>query len=199
MARTKSSVDKAWLVRNGFFCKKAFAEQARKQLQLALIGLLLVFAAKWAPAILHPEMLAKARDQGLGPELWNVAGTPGLIGLGLFILFPTARVFAASGIIALEISYSLGAVMVGVFAGEFLIAAPQELQMHGAGWTLFIGVIAAIALTACALMNYVVWYLSWLVRGDIRFQNWLTSLPVTHRIALGLFFVLMPALTYVFQ
>ncbi|WP_248796825.1 hypothetical protein [Pseudomonas sp. MWU13-2105] len=199
MTRTKINIDKAWLKRNGFFCKDAFVAEALKYLKIACAGMLLTLLAGIAPPSLHPEYLKNASFQGLGPELWNVAGTPGLIGLGLFVLFPKRRFFAGCARIALEISYSVGTLMTGVFAGWFLVEAPLMLTKHGFVWTLFFGGVAIVGLSICALMNGFVWYLSWLIRGDMAFQNWLNELKIIHRAAIGAFFVLMPTLTYIFQ
>lgn len=171
MARKQNNIDTEWFVRNGFFSREAFIAKTSECLKVALVGMFIAVAANLAPQLLHPDYLEKAMAQGIGPELWQVAGMPGLVGLGLFFLFPTRRLFASSAIVLLEVSYSVGNLMTGVFAGWLLVEAPHEVARHGVLLTLLVGVAAIIALATCALMNFFVWYLSWLVRGDVAFMN----------------------------
>lgn len=61
--------------------------------------------------------------------------------------------------------------MTGIFATRFLVESPQMLATYGFGQTAFRGIIALIALTICTLMNYFVWYVSWLIRRGYGFSG----------------------------
>ncbi|WAH56994.1 hypothetical protein LZ023_29000 [Pseudomonas silvicola] len=199
MVQKRISVDAAWLARNGFYCKDDFVCEASSYLKTAFLGMLLALLASITPISLHADILQKAMLQGIGPELWNMAGLPGVVGVGLFFLFPCRRFVAEWAVISLMTAYSVGTLMTGVFAGWFLVEVPQALSVYGVGLSLLLGVAAIIALATCVLMNFFLWYLSWLIRRGSAFEGWMRGLKQIHRVSIGIFLMLTPAATFLLQ
>lgn len=95
---------------------------------IAKEGALIVF---WwaAPAFLIVWFVARYREyvpsayfeaaisEGIGPHLWNVVGTLGLLLVGLALLFPGSRFIARSAYQVLINTYAIGGLSFGLLFG----------------------------------------------------------------------------------
>ncbi len=193
------SVDRAWFGRNGFWSRGDFEGAVRESVSWGAFGLLLTLLANVAADYSSGKYLTMAALEGLGPSLWNVAGSLGLVFFGAFLIRPGLAGTAYLANLLLSGTHSLGACMAGVILGGLLVQIPAMVVDHGWGWLSIWTVVLSVGLSMCVLMNLFAWYIGWLVKQQGPFQNWLNGIGARYRISAGLFFVLMPLIALVTQ
>ncbi|MCV2437181.1 hypothetical protein [Paucibacter sp. DJ2R-2] len=107
--------------------------------------------------------LESAISEGIGPHLWNVVGTLGLVLVGFALLFPRSRFVARSAYHVLINTYAIGGLSFGLLFGQLFstfTASTKNLALWktwlmGAG-----GVFLAIQVLA---LNFSLWYLGHLM------------------------------------
>lgn len=192
------SVDRAWFYRNGFWSRGEFEGAVRDSVTWGISGLLLVLLATVATDYSSGEYLTIAAGEGLGPRLWNVIGTAGLVFFGVFLMRPLAGTAYLANLF-LSGTHSLGAFMAGLILGGFLLQIPAMFVDHGWVWLSIWTVVLSVGLATCVLMNFCVWYIGWLVKQQGPFLNWLNGIGVKYRISVGVFFALMPLVSLIIQ
>ncbi|MCV2439849.1 hypothetical protein [Paucibacter sp. DJ2R-2] len=142
--------------------------------QVAKEGALIVFW--WAvPSFLFVWLVSRFRDylpaaylesaisEGIGPHLWNVVGTLGLVLVGFALLFPRSRLIARSAYYVLINTNAIGGLSFGLLFGQLFTRfaastknlALWKVWLMGAG-----GVCLAIQVLA---LNFSLWYLGHLM------------------------------------
>jgi hypothetical protein len=101
--------------------------------------------------------LKAAIEEGIGPHLWNLIGTIGLIFVGLAFLFPRARFIARSAYQVLINTYAIGGLTLGLALGQF--AAAVTVSRMAVWRTWLIGAGAAFLALQVLLLNFSLWYL----------------------------------------
>lgn len=127
------SVDRAWFHRNGFWCGGDFEGAVRESVSWGAFGLLLTLLANVAADHSSGKYLTMAALEGLGPSLWNVAGSVGLVFFGAFLIRPGLAGTAYLANLLLSGTHSLGACMAGVILGGLLVQIPAMVVDHGWG------------------------------------------------------------------
>lgn len=119
-------------------------------------------------AILPSQYLNAAFNEGIGPHLWNVIGTMGLVLTAFAILVPTLKWPARWAASILMNTYAIGGLSFGILAGQFVSAiASSNIEL----WrTSLIGVTGFILLANAILLNFATWLLGGLVSRDSRLE-----------------------------
>lgn len=154
-----------------------------------------VTLTRWRGRNTSVRYLDSAIAEGIGPHLWNVVGTLGLVLFGLFILQPNSRWIAVAANNVLINTFAIGALTFGLLFGQwsnaFATANLQRWQIwaYGAGS----GVLFSMVL----VLNFFLWYLSFLSapeRLNIGFAANLSKIDFPLRYFLGIPLVTMPVL-----
>ena len=122
----------------------------------------------------NTDYFGKAITEGIGPVLWNVISTFGVLAFGLAITFPTKITFRAANSV-LENGYAIGCLTIGLILGKIMVTW-GETSTFIEGWrTYLFGFGILLSVFMVALMNLAVWYLSFLSDPDgklfIRIKN----------------------------
>ncbi len=100
--------------------------------------------------------------EGLGPHLWNVMGSLGIILFGFAVLFPRSKCFATGAYHILANAHAVGALAIGLLLGQLttgLASAPADIAI----WRFWlIGLGGAFMLLLVFLFNFCLWYLGYL-------------------------------------
>lgn len=193
------SIDRAWLVRNGFWPQGEFSGVVQNYVSWAAAGVLLVLLATVVTNHSSGQYLRTAASEGLGSTLWNVFGTAGMMFFGVFLMLPSLGVVAYLANQLLSGTHSLGTFMTGLILGGFLVQIPAMVSGYGWGWLSIWTAVLIVGLTVCVLFNFAVWYMGWLVKQQGPFRNWLNGVGMRYRIPVGLFFILMPLVSLITQ
>lgn len=193
------SIDRAWLDRNGFWPQGEFAGVVRNYVSWGAAGVLLMLLATVVTDHSSGQYLRMAASEGLGPTLWNVFGTAGMMFFGVFLMLPGLGGMAYLANQLLSGTHSLGTFMTGLILGGFLVQVPAMLADYGWGWLSIWTAVLTVGLSICVLMNFFVWYMGWLVKQQGPFLNWLSGVGMRYRIPVGVFFVLMPLVSLITQ
>lgn len=121
---------------------------------------LVVSLTRWRGRFTSVKYLDSAIAEGIGPHLWNVVGTLGIVLFGLFILQPRSRWIAVAANNVLINTYAIGALTFGLLFGQwsnaFASANLQRWQIwaNGAGFGFLFSMVL--------VLNFSLWYLSFL-------------------------------------
>ena len=107
--------------------------------------------------------LQAAISEGIGPHLWNVIGTLGLVLFGLALLFPRVHFIARSAHQVLINTFAIGGLSFGLLFGQ-LATALVSATANIATWKAWLigagGLFLAIQVLA---LNFSLWYFSQLM------------------------------------
>lgn len=107
--------------------------------------------------------LEAAISEGIGPHLWNVVGTLGLVLVGFALLFPRSRFIAKSAYQVLINTYAIGGLSFGLLFGQ-LATALSSAATNVALWKAWLMGAGSIFLAVQALsLNFSLWYLGHLM------------------------------------
>jgi hypothetical protein len=100
-----------------------------------------------------------AISEGIGPHLWNVVGTLGLVLVGFFLLFPRSQFIARSAHQVLINTYAIGGLSFGLLFGQ-LSTALASAAANVALWKAWLMGAGGVFLAFQALaLNFSLWYL----------------------------------------
>jgi hypothetical protein len=105
--------------------------------------------------------LEAAISEGIGPHLWNVIGTLGLVLVGFALLFPKSKYVAKCAHQVLINTYAIGGLSFGLLFGQLATSIASANIEQWKLWLLGVGgVFLAIQLL---LLNFSLWYLGHLM------------------------------------
>lgn len=138
------------------------------------------FVSKVVPS----SYLEAAILEGLGPHLWNVMGSLGIIFFGFAVLFPRSKCFATGAHHILTNAHAVGALAIGLLLGQLtteLASAPANIAI----WRFWlIGLGGAFVLLLVFLFNFCLWYLGYLAtstRCSVNFFGCVEKLSLRFR------------------
>ncbi|MGZ8183880.1 MAG: hypothetical protein ACXWT1_18155 [Methylobacter sp.] len=173
--------------RSDFSPKPELGKAAIIFLAWALPAVIAVTFTRWRAHFASVEYFDTAISEGIGPHLWNVVGTVGVVLFSLFILAPRAKWLAVAANNVFVNTYAIGALTFGLLFGQWVNAFASanldrwQAWAYGAGFGfLFVLVIA---------LNFSVWYLGYLTmptRINTGFAVKLSTIDFRVRAVLGL-------------
>jgi len=107
--------------------------------------------------------LEAAISEGIGPHLWNVIGTLGLVLVGFALLFPRSRFIARSAYQVLINTYAIGGLSFGLLFGQ-LATTLASATANVAAWKAWLMGAGSVFLAVQTLtLNFSLWYLGHLM------------------------------------
>ncbi len=159
-------------------------------------AILSVYFVKWLDGKGPANYLQTAIEQGVGPILWNTLACFGLILMSFSFAFPRNQLLSDAASTLLKNVYAIGCLSFGLLLGQFLTLIPE---IHGQieVWRVWILVpLSGYLLFVIFVLNFVVWYLSYLVGWGSRYNlklrqlNWVVRSFVSFSFA-GIVFLLL--------
>lgn len=146
--------------RSDFSPRPELGKAATIFLAWALPAVIAVTFARWRGRFTSVEYFDRAISEGIGPHLWNVIGSVGVILFSGFILAPRTKWLVVAANNVLVNTYAIGALMFGLLFGQwanaFASASLDRWQAwaYGAGFGFLFAVVIAL--------NFSIWYLGYL-------------------------------------
>lgn len=139
------------------------------------------------------DFLDLALAEAVGPNLWNLVGTFGLVTLGLNVIFPMSnQISHATGNILTTV-YIAGATMTGIWIGQFLILLP-ELALHLSDWrTYFYVPLITVLLAYLGVINFGIGCLAHLSDQGNGFLPSLRRVSLAVRLPVGTILICLPS------
>lgn len=107
--------------------------------------------------------LEAAISEGIGPHLWNVIGTLGLVLVGFALLFPRSRFIARGAYQVLINTYAIGGLSFGLLFGQ-LATVFASATANVAAWKAWLLGTGSIFLAfQVIVLNFSLWYLGHLM------------------------------------
>ncbi|WP_147464799.1 hypothetical protein [Pseudomonas syringae group genomosp. 3] len=197
MNNLRQVVNQAWLEERGLYSKREFEDGLWLYTFFTLVGMVLIFAARFVPQGRYQSYFEAAANQGLGPTLWDAVGLPGILLLGLTIVCPALVNVGRASKALLEGAFGIGAAMTGIILGGFVIQAPEIYTSKGIGSLLFWGTVGIVGLSCIATLNLCTWCLAKLPHANPRFSIWLAKLTAAQRVILGLSLIFVGITSFV--
>lgn len=122
----------------------------------------------------------KAITEGIGPNLWNVMGSFGCIAFGVSLFFPSCKKLTLIGRHILSNTYSMGCLTFGLLFGQWCYIPLDNLVWWQQG--LF-GIVSVLLLGVVVALNYLIWYLYFLLQENEFEPNFLSKVSNMRRIA----------------
>lgn len=137
-------------------------------------GVLVIF---WwaAPSFLIVWLVARYREhvpsayleaaisEGIGPHLWNVVGTLGLVLVGFALLFPRSQFIARSAHQVLINTYAIGGLSFGLLFGQLATALASAAANVALWKAWFMGAGGVFLVFQALVLNFSLWYLGHLM------------------------------------
>jgi hypothetical protein len=133
-------------------------------------AILSVYWVRWLSGTGPANYLKAAIEQGIGPILWNVLACFGLMLMSISFAFPNCKWLSDAASNLLRNVYAIGCLSFGLLLGQFLILVPE---IHGQieVWRFWVLVpLSGYLLFAIFVLNFVVWYLSYLISWESKFN-----------------------------
>lgn len=173
---------------------------------IAKKGALVIFS--WAtPSVLIVWLVARYRkhvpsayleaaiSEGIGPHLWNVVGTLGLVLVGFALLFPRSRFIARSAYQVLINTYAIGGLSFGLLFGQ-LATALTSAAANVASWKAwFMGAGGFFLAVQALTFNFSLWYLGHFMasrEASDGFLHRVEGVALRLRLAAFLFLAVLP-------
>ncbi|MFZ1987365.1 MAG: hypothetical protein WAU91_23350 [Desulfatitalea sp.] len=138
------------------------------------------------------DYYSDAISQGIGPKLWNVISVFGFVFFGLSLVFSKVKIFSQIANQILMNVYAIGALTFGLLLGQFICILP-ELGQYIDDWRLYLfAPLSAILLIEVAILNLCVWYLSYLIQWQGKFNLRLCQVSILLRLVVGGFIIYLP-------
>lgn len=132
--------------------------------------------------------------EGLGPHLWNVMSSLGIILFEFAILFPRLKCFAIGAHQILKNAHAVGALATGLLLGQLtngLASAPANTAF----WTVWLmGLGGAFVLLLVSLFNFCLWYLGYLATStqcSVNFFDCVEKLSFRFRAGISCFSLML--------
>lgn len=168
-----------------FWPGQQWKEAATVFLSWAAPAFFFVLGVKYFEAFRTVEYYKDAISQGIGPKLWNVIGAFGFAFFGLSLVFTKTKAFSYIANRILINVYAIGSLTFGLLLGQFVCLIP-ELDQYLDGWRLYLFTpLSAVLLTAVAIINLGVWYLSYLIQWKGNFHQRVGQIHLMLRIFIG--------------
>lgn len=136
-----------------------------------------------------------AISEGIGPHLWNVVGTLGLVLVGFALLFPRSRFIARSAYQVLINTYAIGGLSFGLLFGQ-LATALASAAVNVASWKAWLMGTGGVFLAVQALaLNFSLWYLGHLMasrEASDGFLHRVEGVALRLRVVAFLFLAVLP-------
>lgn len=144
--------------------------------------------------------LEAAISEGIGPHLWNVIGTLGLVLVGVALIFPRSKFIAKSAHQILINTYAIGGLSFGLLSGQLAAALPTAWAKVATWKAWLIGAGGIFLVLQVLLLNFSLWYLGHLMASRENSDGFLhrverVAIPV-RLAAFALFAVLPVALLF---
>lgn len=107
--------------------------------------------------------LQSAISEGIGPHLWNVVGTLGLVLVGFALLFPGSRFIARSAYQVLINTYAIGGLSFGLLFGQLATALASATANIALWKTSLLGIGGVFLAVQALTLNFSLWYLGHLM------------------------------------
>ncbi|AJY40565.1 hypothetical protein I6G56_32645 [Burkholderia humptydooensis] len=119
-----------------------------------------VIVTGWLGSHRSVTYLQAAIQEGIGPHIWNVFATLGMVLFGMLVAAPRQKWLALAAHQVMLNTYSLGALMLGLLLGQWIGigAPPASGLLHAFLRTAGMGVLFSIAFG----LNLAVWYVAFL-------------------------------------
>jgi len=122
--------------------------------------------------------LEKAVAEGIGPHLWNVIGTLGLVLVAISLLLPGSRFLAKSAYQVLINTYAIGGLSFGLLFGQLAAAVATSNTESWLKWVVGLG---GLALAVQVLfLNFSLWYLGHLMASREKSDGFLHRVEKVH-------------------
>lgn len=142
---------------------------------------------------LPASYLECAINEGIGPHLWNVIGTLGLIFVGIALVFPESRFIAQSAHQILINTYAIGGLSFGLIFGQLTTSiASANIEK----WKIWLMSAGAVALAIQVIfLNFSLWYLGHLMSSrqkDDGFMHRVTKVHLRIRLIAASIIIVVP-------
>ena len=171
-----------------FWSTQSFIEAKITFLCWAIPAVLFVMLVEYQ--IIEGGTYTKAITEGIGPNLWNIIGIPGLFLFGLSLVFISSERIVSSARRVLSNVYGIGCLSWSLLFAQWLFLDTSEFTWWQEGlWNI----TSAFLMLVVLFFNLVVWYLSWLleVRNESSFLKKLASVHTFVRVGIALFIFLV--------
>lgn len=139
-----------------------------------------IYAALLPSSIISGYIL-KGADQTLGPILWNIVATAGLIGFGLILIAPEIALISKWSRHVLLSAFISGCLMLGTLTFRYFAFLDNPGVELGAQFWMM-AVLAGVLLVVCYALNLMILYLAALIHPRSEFMMPLKRLTPSLRI-----------------
>ncbi|WP_019601224.1 hypothetical protein [Teredinibacter turnerae] len=143
-----------------------------------------IYAALLPNSIISGYIL-KGADQTLGPILWNIVATAGLIGFGLILITPGVALISKWSRHVLLSAFVSGCLMLGTLTFRYFSFLDNLGGELGAQYWMM-AVLAGLLLIVCYALNLLILYLATLIHPSSTFMMSLKRLTPSLRIGSGI-------------
>lgn len=155
---------------------------------------LFVLFVSWLEPFHNIRYLQAAIDQGIGPELWNVAGCFGFSLFGTALLWPRAQITRAAAHYVLNTAFGMGALTYGLLIGKSIVAIKAATVQAWQAW--FWGAGIGLLFLLVAAFNFAIWHAALLCspmsQREGGFLFWWANRPLILRASIAACVTLLP-------
>jgi hypothetical protein len=137
------------------------------------------------PSSIISGYIQKGADQTLGPILWNIVATAGLIGFGLILIAPGVALISKWSRHVLLSAFVSGCLMLGTLTFRYFTLLDNPGGELGAQYWMMV-VLAGVLLIVCYVLNLMILYLATLIHPSAAFMMSLKRLTPSLRIGSGI-------------
>ncbi|MGX9463610.1 hypothetical protein ACWXWU_20730 [Shewanella sp. A14] len=134
------------------------------------------------------EYYQAAISQGIGPVLWNFIAVFGCAMFGVSFIFNKVKLFSNIAQQLLVNVYAIGSLTFGLLFGQLCVLTPALREQVEVWKLFFIFPLTSLLLLFILLQNFLMWYLSNLIRWDGSFISKLSLVSFLGRFFVGILF-----------
>ncbi len=141
-----------------------------------------------------PSLYIKsAVEEGIGPHIWNIFGSIGLVFFGLTIIAPRFKFFRISASQILLNTYAMGSLSIGLMTGNLSIIFDSSRIDF---WNeIFLKISFFLLLTTIVTINFATWYCAKIIGKEEQkdcLTHLLTKVDIKIRLVLGILIAILP-------
>ncbi|MDN2696863.1 hypothetical protein O0882_11075 [Janthinobacterium sp. SUN073] len=147
-----------------------------------------------------PSLYIKsAVEEGIGPHIWNIFGSIGLVFFGLTIIAPKFKFFRISASQILLNTYAMGALSIGLMIGNLLIIF--ESSRFDLWNEILLKISFFLSFTTIIIINFAIWYCSKIIGKEEQNDSLIdlfAKVDTKIRLPLGLSIATLPIVFFYF-
>jgi len=127
---------------------------------------LFVYGAREFKEYLPHAYFEAAISEGIGPRLWNVLGSLGLVLFGLLLLFPRSKFLGKSAHHVLSNTFAIGGLTFGLAMGRLIFGLANE-SINMEAWRLWLaGAGTFVLVVQVIFLKFSLWVMGCLAKPD---------------------------------